>query len=71
MPTAKSGHDFLQVNIDFGLDVSGSSPPSNGYGYLSDGGRELRRAVFRDVSLPDALVSDSDPPAKRLTLEYG
>jgi hypothetical protein len=68
MPIAHSGHDFLQVHIDvltgrvwlvptfMGKSVTSSATASN---FIS--------LVFRDVGLPDTLVSDRDT---RFTSEF-
>ena len=57
MPTAASGHDFLQVHIDF-LTGRVWLVPTFKTATASTAADNFVRSVFRDVGLPDVLVSD-------------
>ena len=58
--TAASGHDFLQVHIDF-LTGRVWLVPTFKTATASTAADNFVRSVFRDVGLPDVLVSDRDP----------
>ena len=60
MPTAASGHDFLQVHIDF-LTGRVWLVPTFKTATASMVVDDFVRSVFRDVGLPDVLVSYRDP----------
>ena len=66
MPTASSGHDFLQVHIDF-LTGRVWLVPTFKTATSATAAGNFVASVFRDVGLPDTLVSDRDP---RFTSEF-
>jgi hypothetical protein len=66
MPTANSGHDFLQVHIDF-LTGRVWLVPTFKTATSAKAAGNFVASVFRDVGLPDTLVSDRDP---RFTSEF-
>ena len=57
MPTAASGHDFLQVHIDF-LTGRVWLVPTHKTATATTAASNFVGSVFRDVGLPDVLVSD-------------
>ena len=59
MPVARSGHDFLQVHIDL-LTGRVWLVPTFKTATAEMAARNFVASVFRDVGLPDALVSDRD-----------
>ena len=59
MPTAASGHDFLQVHIDF-LTGRVWLVPTHKTATAAVAATNFVSSVFRDVGLPDVLVSDRD-----------
>ena len=66
MPTAASGHDFLQVHIDF-LTGRVWLVPTWKRATAAVAADNFIASVFRDVGLPDTLVSDRDT---RFTSEF-
>jgi len=66
MPTANSGHDFLQVHIDF-LTGRVWLVPTFKTATSATAAGNFVASVFCDVGLPDTLVSDRDP---RFTSEF-
>ena len=66
MPTASSGHDFLQVHIDF-LTGRVWLVPTWKRATAAVAADNFVASVFRDVGLPDTLVSDRDT---RFTSEF-
>ena len=66
MPIAQSGHDFLQVHIDF-LTGRVWLVPTFKSVTSSAAATNFMSSVFRDVGLPDTLVSDRDT---RFTSEF-
>ena len=66
MPTAASGHDFLQVHIDF-LTGRVWLVPTHKTATATTAASNFVGSVFRDVGLPDVLVSDRDT---RFTSEF-
>ena len=60
-PVARSGHDFLQVHIDSDL-LSGRVllVPTFKTATAEEAARKSVGSVFRDVGLPNVLVSDRD-----------
>ena len=66
MPIAQSGHDFLQVHIDFLTGRIWLVPTFKSV-TSSAAAINFMSSVFRDVGLPDALVSDRDT---RFTSEF-
>ena len=59
LPTARSGHDFVQVHIDL-LTGRVWLVPTNKTATAETAARNFVASVFRDVGLPDVLVSDRD-----------
>jgi len=59
MPIAQSGHDFLQVHIDV-LTGRVWLVPTFKSVTSSAAATNFMSSVFRDVGLPDTLVSDRD-----------
>jgi hypothetical protein len=59
LPPARSGHDFLQVHIDL-LTGSVWLVPTFKTATSATAARTFVSSVFRDVGLPDVLVSDRD-----------
>ena len=59
LPTARSGHDFLQVHIDL-LTGRVWLVPTFKTATASDAAVNFISSVFRDVGLPDVIVSDRD-----------
>jgi hypothetical protein len=57
LPLARSGHDFLQVHIDF-LTGRVWLVPTFKTATSATAARNFVSSVFRDVGLPDMLVSD-------------
>jgi hypothetical protein len=59
LPPARSGHDFLQVHIDLLMGRVWLVPTSKS-ATAETAARNFVASVFRDVGLPDVLVSDRD-----------
>ncbi len=59
LPTARSGHDFLHVHIDL-LTGRVWLTPTFKTATAETAARNFVPSVFRDVGLPDVLVSDRD-----------
>ena len=59
LPAARSGHDFLQVHIDL-LTGRVWLVPTFKTATSETAARNFVASVFRDVGLPDVLVSDRD-----------
>ncbi len=59
LPVARSGHDFLQVHIDL-LTCRVWLVPAFKTATAETAARNYVGSVFRDVGLPDSLVSDHD-----------
>jgi len=59
LPVARSGHDFLQVHIDL-LTGRVWLVPTFKTATAETAARNFVGSVFRDVGLPDVLVSDRD-----------
>ena len=59
LPVARSGHDFLQVHIDL-LTGRVWLVPTFKTATAETAARNFVASVFRDVGLPDVLVSDRD-----------
>ena len=59
LPTARSGHDFLQVHVDL-LTGRVWLTPTFKTATAETAARNFVSSVFRDVGLPDVLVSDRD-----------
>jgi len=59
LPMARSGHDFLQVHIDL-LTGRVWLVPTSKTATAETAARNFVGSVFRDVGLPDVLVSDRD-----------
>ena len=57
LPTARSGHDFVQVHIDL-LTGRVWLVPTAKTATSETAARKFVASVFRDVGLPDVLVSD-------------
>ena len=66
LPTASTGHDFLQVHIDF-LTGRVWLAPTFKRATAAQAAALFVRSVFRDVELPDVEVYDRDT---RFTLEF-
>jgi len=66
MPTAASGHDFLQVHINF-LTGRVWLVPTHKTATATTAASNFVGSVFRDVGIPDVLVSDRDT---RFTSEF-
>jgi hypothetical protein len=60
LPTARSGHDFLQVHIDLLTSRVWLSIPTFNTATAETAARNFVSSVFRDVGLPEVLVSDRD-----------
>jgi hypothetical protein len=59
LPTARSGYDFLQVHVDL-LTGRVWLTPTSKTATAETAARNFVSSVFRDVGLPDVLVSDRD-----------
>jgi hypothetical protein len=59
LPAARSGHDFLQLHIDL-LTGRVLLVPTFKTATSQTGARNFVASVFRNVGLPDVLVSDRD-----------
>jgi hypothetical protein len=59
LPMARSGHDFVQVHIDL-LTGRVWLVPTSKTATAETAARNFVGSVFRDVGLPDVLVSDRD-----------
>ena len=59
LPTARSGHDFVQVHVDL-LTGRVWLVPTTKTATAETAARNFVASVFRDVGLPDVLVSDRD-----------
>ena len=59
MPTAATGHDFLQVHIEF-LTGRVWLVPTYKTATASTAASNFVGSVFRNVGLPDVIVSDRD-----------
>ncbi len=59
LPTARSGHDILQVHIDL-LTCRVWLIPIFKTATAETAARNFISSVFRDVGLPDVLASDRD-----------
>jgi hypothetical protein len=59
LPMARSGHDFVQVHIDL-LTGRVWMVPTSKTATAETAARNFVGSVFRDVGLPDVLVSDRD-----------
>ena len=59
LPSARSGHDFVQVHIDF-LTGRVWLVSTTKTATAETAARNFVASVFRDVGLPDVLVSDRD-----------
>jgi len=66
LPPAKSGHDFMQVHIDL-LTGRVWLVPTFKSSTAEAAARNFIGSVFRDVGLPDTIVSDRDG---RFTAEF-
>ena len=69
LPTATSGHDFLQVHIDF-LTGRVWLAPTFKRATATQAASLFVGSVFRDVGLPDVVVSDRDSGDTRFTSEF-
>ena len=58
LPVARSGHDFLKVHINLLTRHIWLAPTSKTA--AEEAARSFVGSVFRDVGLPDVLVSDRD-----------
>ncbi len=58
LPTARSGHDFLQVHIDLLIGQVWLTPTLK-TATAETAARNFVSSVFRDVGLPDVLARDT------------